>query len=76
MELFDNAILNTEKLNEQNNFEDEKDVLHIGFGIDCRFALGMGVLMTSIILNNPDQNIAFHVFTDGIEKSDCHDSSS
>lgn len=70
MELFNNAILNTEKLSEPKEFDDIKKVLHIGFGIDSRFALGMGVLMTSIMLNNPNQNIAFHVFTDGLEKSD------
>jgi lipopolysaccharide biosynthesis glycosyltransferase len=70
MELFNNAILNTKKLYKQKKFEDNKEVLHIGFGIDSRFALGMGVLMTSIILNNPNRNIAFHVFTDGIEKGD------
>ena len=70
MKLFDNSILREEKLNEQKIFDHTKNVLHIGFGIDARFALGMGVLMTSIVLNNPDINIAFHVFTDGLKKSD------
>jgi len=70
MELFSNSILSTKKLTQQNTFDSSKNILHIGFGIDARFALGMGVLMTSIILNNPERNIAFHVFTDELNSDD------
>lgn len=70
MEFFENIILKTEVLDENNTFEMAKDDLHIAFGIDANFAIGMGVCMTSIILNNPSEKINFHVFTDGISQED------
>jgi lipopolysaccharide biosynthesis glycosyltransferase len=70
MELFSNSILSTKKLIQESKFDNNKEVVHIGFGIDVRFALGMGVLMTSIILNNPNKKFGFHVFTDKISDED------
>lgn len=44
--------------------------LQIAFAIDSAFTFGMGVLMTSIIKNNPDETIAFHIFTDRLTSTD------
>lgn len=49
---------------------DEKEALHVAFGIDANFALGMGVLMFSMLKNNPDLPIVFHVFTSGLYPED------
>ncbi|WP_196607032.1 glycosyltransferase [Pectinatus frisingensis] len=49
---------------------DLSDSMNIAFGIDAHFALGMGVLMSSIIKNNPSATIAFHVFTDKLISDD------
>lgn len=70
MEIFEDVILKTEVIDENNTFEMAKDDLHIAFGIDANFAMGMGVCMASIILNNQSEKINFHVFTDGINQED------
>jgi lipopolysaccharide biosynthesis glycosyltransferase len=44
----------------------QKDVFHIAFGVDERFVRPMGVTITSIICNNPDLKLAFHVFSPSI----------
>lgn len=49
---------------------DLSDSMNIAFGIDAHFALGMGVLMSSIIKNNPSATIVFHVFTDKLISDD------
>lgn len=70
MKTFEGVILKMEAIDETNSFETAMDDLHIAFGIDANFALGMGVCMTSIILNNSDAKINFHVFTDQIRCDD------
>lgn len=42
---------------------DNQAPFHIAFCIDERFFMPMGVTITSIIKNNPDQHFVFHVFT-------------
>lgn len=69
MNLFENAVLRREEFSGEQSFEDSKDHLHIVFGVDENFARGMGICMTSIILNN-DEKIVFHVITDGIRPED------
>ncbi len=46
--------------------------MNIAFGIDESFVMGMGVLMVSIIENNPSSAIAFHVFTDRLRSEDIN----
>lgn len=41
--------------------------INIGFGIDKNFIRPMGVSMTSIVKNNPNENIIFHIFIDTID---------
>lgn len=44
------------------------DTFHIVFGIDDDFIRPLGVLMTSIILNNPKEKIVFHIITNNINE--------
>jgi len=44
--------------------------VHISFGIGAGYVRCMGVLITSIIMNNPSLGLEFHVFTDGIFDED------
>jgi lipopolysaccharide biosynthesis glycosyltransferase len=43
---------------------------HIAFGVDARFAPAMGVTITSILVNNPNINIVFHVIANHIRPDD------
>ncbi|RWR03193.1 lipopolysaccharide 1,2-glucosyltransferase [[Pantoea] beijingensis] len=56
-----NAI---KKINEYNYKESEEKSLNIAYGIDKNFLFGAAVSITSIILNNKDINLNFHIFTD------------
>lgn len=56
-------------IGQENNF-DKNNLVHIAFGIDCNFTLGMGILINSIILNNQGKNFCFHIFTDAIKSED------
>lgn len=53
-----------------NKMDINKDVIHIAFGIDENFTLGMGVLMTSILIHNKNKFIDFHIFTDRLKQRD------
>lgn len=41
--------------------------LNIAYGIDKNFFLGCAVSITSILLNNPELNFNFHIFTNSID---------
>lgn len=38
--------------------------LHIAYGIDKNFQFGAGISLTSVIINNRDVDLVFHIFTD------------
>lgn len=67
----ENLILKEERfgaldlLSQENSF-------HIAFGVDENFIRPMGVAITSIILNNEDEPLVFHLFLNAISKED-HD---
>lgn len=42
----------------------------IAFGTDQNFLLGCGIAITSIIKNNPQTNISYHVFTNEISEAE------
>lgn len=48
----------------------EKKPIHIAFGVDANFIRPMGITMTSLIDNNSNQNLIFHVFANSIEAVD------
>lgn len=70
MGIFNRIILNSENLNAANIVKNENVDIHIAFGIDINFARGMGICITSVILNNLEKNIMFHIFTDKMNKAD------
>ena len=41
--------------------------LNIAWGVDRNFMFGAAISMTSVLLNNKDLNIHFHLFTDYID---------
>ena len=59
-------ILKEKNIYNQNSLN--SDTFHIVFGIDDDFIRPLGILMTSIILNNPKEKIAFHIITKFINK--------
>lgn len=70
MEIFNHIILKTETLNSAKIVKKEDIDIHIAFGIDTNFARGMGICITSVILNNLEKNIVFHIFTDNMNEAD------
>lgn len=68
--MFDGVVQKVSIFDQNKSFETKIDDLHIAFGCDANFAVGVGVAMTSIILNNPEERINFHIVTDGIEGED------
>lgn len=70
MGIFNGIILKTEMLGSIKELNKEDIDINIAFGIDANFARGMGICITSLILNNLDKNIVFHIFTDSISEAD------
>ena len=58
-----------EVLNHQVN-DSHRPSLNIAFALDENYVRFMGVLMVSLIANNPDCHLIFHVFTDSIRPDD------
>ncbi|NIY49739.1 glycosyltransferase family 8 protein [Cedecea colo] len=52
--------------------KDNNDELHIAYGVDKNFQFGTGVSITSIIINNREINLTFHIFTDYYDKEFLH----
>lgn len=63
------TIKNTEILFESNS---EGDTLHIAFAVDENYMKPAGVMISSIIKNNPNGHFYFHIFTTSIKKDDVH----
>lgn len=61
------VIKNTEILFESNS---KDDVLHIAFAVDENYMKPAGVMISSIIKNNPNGHFYFHLFTTSIKKDD------
>lgn len=55
-------------------FEADKkgDMLHIAFAVDENYMRPAGVMISSIIKNNPDGYFYFHVFTTSVKKEDIY----
>ena len=50
------------------NYLSDADIstFNIAYGIDKNFLYGCGISIASILLNNKDKRLSFHVFTDYI----------
>ncbi|MGG4609654.1 glycosyltransferase [Providencia sp. Me31A] len=72
MNYFENAVrdytcfsgANTDEYKQGNEF-------NIAYGADKNFLFGTGVSIASVLLNNPDINFHFHVFTDFLNDNDA-----
>ena len=49
---------------------EDKQPIHIAFGVDANFIRPMGVAMTSLLDNNQQHSLVFHVFANSIELVD------
>lgn len=58
--MFEKAVKNKMNLSSNN----KKSDFHIAFGISKTFTYPVGVLITSILENNKDMKISFHIFVD------------
>lgn len=70
MSYLDNVIKGKRTIVKKDKEFVPRNALNFAFGIDSKFARPMGVAMTSIILNNQERDIVFHIFTDGLQNSD------
>lgn len=50
----------------KNDLVEYKDEIHIAYGIDDKFAMPMGIAIISILENNKQENIVFHVLTESL----------
>ncbi|WP_311753243.1 glycosyltransferase [Proteus columbae] len=62
-------IKNTEILFESNG---NGDVFHVAFAVDENYMKPAGVMISSIIKNNPHGHFYFHIFTTSIKDDDVH----
>lgn len=46
----------------------DKNPLNIAFGTDKNFLFGCAIAITSILIKNPKQQLAFHIFTDTLNE--------
>ncbi|MBR2179518.1 MAG: glycosyltransferase family 8 protein [Selenomonadaceae bacterium] len=52
--------------------EENKDRFNIAFGVDSHYVPQMGIMITSILINNPDCNLYVHVFLNSILDEDIN----
>ncbi len=70
MDILNNAIARHELLIGDCNEESPKKPMHIAFGVDANFVRPMGVTLTSLLMNNKDENLIFHIFVNSIHDID------
>ena len=63
-------IYRKESLGDISQSKEEKEVFDIAFGVDSYFVPQMGIMLTSILLNNPDCNLHIHAFLNSILPED------
>ena len=50
--------------------EESPDAFHIAFGVDANFVPPMGIMLTSLVINNPNRAFTVHVFLNSIMPED------
>lgn len=63
-------IRKKEHLIEDKAVVETDNVLHVAFGVDKNYLPPLGILMTSLVINNPLLNFNFHIFVDEIIDKD------
>lgn len=72
MNVFDQIIVQKDVIDCNPTFDTKRDDWHIAFGVDGNFIIGMGVCAASILVNNPNEHINFHIFTAAIDAADIN----
>ncbi|MWN05762.1 glycosyltransferase family 8 protein [Gilliamella sp. Pas-s95] len=49
-----------------NNTIESSQTTHIAFCFDDNYAMPAGIAMSSVVLNNPDKNLVFHLFANNV----------
>lgn len=70
MDIFYNAIARHEVISGCYAENSPNNLKHIAFGVDANFVRPMGVTITSLLMNNPGENLIFHVFVNSIKDID------
>ena len=52
--------------------EMDKEVFNIAFGVDSYFVPQMGIMLTSLLINNPNCNLHIHAFLNSISTEDVN----
>jgi lipopolysaccharide biosynthesis glycosyltransferase len=72
LDILDNAIARHEVLTGCCQEECPGKQAHIAFGVDANFVRPMGVTITSLLMNNRDENLIFHIFVNSIHEVDVN----
>ncbi len=72
MDILNKAIARQESFTSCDSEIRKEDKVHIAFGVDANFVRPMGVMITSLLINNPDENIVFHIFGNSIHEEDVN----
>ena len=67
---FEETKIVKERIIFESNKKGKKAPMHICFNIDVSFFRSTGVVITSILEQNPSMEFAFHIFTDEISEKD------
>lgn len=70
MDILDKAIAKREIFNERQNKGNITKPCHIAFGVDANFVRPMGITITSLLINNRDEDFVFHIFLNSIHDID------
>ena len=70
MDILNKAIARNEVFTGCDNETKQEDRVHIAFGVDANFVRPMGVTITSLLINNKNENIVFHIFVNSIHEED------
>jgi lipopolysaccharide biosynthesis glycosyltransferase len=70
LNILDKAIARHEVLTGCCKEDSPGEQAHIAFGVDANFVRPMGVTITSLLMNNRDENFIFHIFVNSIQEVD------
>jgi len=72
LDILRNAIARQETFIGCSSKTNQENPIHIAFGVDANFVRPMGVTITSLLINNRDEYIVFHIFVNSIHEVDIN----
>jgi lipopolysaccharide biosynthesis glycosyltransferase len=70
LDILNKAIKRQEILTSCDTKSSPQKISHIAFGVDANFVRPMGVTITSILINNKEEDFIFHIFVNSIHDID------